>query len=91
MSVDNSLDYEIVKSAVLRAYELVPEAYRQKFRRFRKYDNQTYVEFAGEKEALFERWCASQGVNDFVLLKSLMIMDDFKNCLPERVATYLNE
>ena len=91
LSLENCLDYECVKSTVLRAYELVPEAYRHKFRRFRKFDSQTYVEFAWEKEALFDRWCASQGVNDFKLLRALMIMEDFKNCLPERVATYLNE
>ena len=91
LSVDNSLNYDMVKAAVLRAYEMVPEAYRQKFRRFKKHDNQTYVDFAREKEALFERWCASQGANDFVQLKSLMIMEDFKNCLPDRISTYINE
>lgn len=76
LSVESSLDYECVKSTVLRAYELVPEAYLQKFRRFRKFDNQTYVEFAREKEALFDRWCASQGVKYFELLRALMIMED---------------
>ena len=100
LSLDNSLDYECVKSTVLRAYELVPEVYRQKFRHFRKFDRvmsitpevcQTYVEFAWEKEALFDRWCSSQGVKDFKLLRALMIMEDYKNCLPERVATYRNE
>lgn len=30
LPVEESLDYEIVKSTVLRAYELMPEAYRQK-------------------------------------------------------------
>lgn len=34
LSSELSLDYEHVKKAVLRAYELVPEAYRQKFRCF---------------------------------------------------------
>lgn len=33
LSIEDSLEYEIVKSTVLRAYELVPEAYRQKFMR----------------------------------------------------------
>ncbi len=31
LPVDTSLNYDVVKVAVLRAYELVPEAYRQKF------------------------------------------------------------
>lgn len=39
LSVDQSSDYEMVKSAVLKAYELVPEAYRQKFRNSKKSDS----------------------------------------------------
>ena len=50
MSLDQSSDYETVKTAVLNAYELMPEAYRQKFRESRKSSNQTYVEFARDKE-----------------------------------------
>ncbi len=30
LSIEDSLDYDILKASVLRAYELVPEAYRQK-------------------------------------------------------------
>ena len=47
--------YEVVKAVVLKAYELVPEAYRQKFRSTTKRENQTYVEFAREKETLFNK------------------------------------
>ncbi len=49
LPVDQSLDYDIVKAAVLRAYELVTEAYRQKFRSQSKSFKQTCVEFAREK------------------------------------------
>lgn len=38
LSKADSRYYDIVKAAVLRAYELVPEAYRQRFRSFRKED-----------------------------------------------------
>lgn len=31
LSVDQSLDYDVVRATVLLAFELVPEAYRQKF------------------------------------------------------------
>lgn len=31
LSLEDSLDYDVVKSKVLRAYELVPEAYRYLF------------------------------------------------------------
>lgn len=32
LSVEKCLDYDVVKTAILRAYELVPEAYRQRYR-----------------------------------------------------------
>ena len=44
LSVEQSLNYEHVKEAILKAYELVPEAYRQKFRNYLKYDSKTHVE-----------------------------------------------
>lgn len=90
LSVEESLEYEHVKAAVLRVYELVPEAYRQKFRNHRKTD-ETYVEFVREKESLFDRWCSSMKVKTFEELRELILLEEFKNCLPERVATYINE
>lgn len=35
-SKSDSKDYKVVKAAVLKAYELVPKAYRQHLRSFRK-------------------------------------------------------
>ena len=92
LSVDQSSEYETVKTAVLRAYELVPEAYRQKFRNSKKGESQTYVEFARTKETLFDRWCTSKEVqNDFGRLRQLVLMEEFKNCLPSEIKTYLDE
>ena len=58
LSVDDSSDYDVVKAAILKAYGLVPETYHQKFRNYRKYDEQTYVEFANQTEVYFDRWCS---------------------------------
>ncbi len=60
LPIEQSLDYDIVKTAVLRAYELVPEASRQKFRDCVKTAKQTFVEFAREKGNLFDKWCSSK-------------------------------
>ena len=46
-----------VQSAVLGSYELVPEAYRQRFSNYSKAAGQAFVEFTREKETLFDRWC----------------------------------
>lgn len=52
LTLEDSLLYDTVKAAILRAYELVPEAYRQRFRNHKRAANQTFVEFAREKGTL---------------------------------------
>lgn len=83
LSLEDSLNYETVKTAILRAYELVPEAYRQKFRHHKKAPQQTYVEFAGEKGTLFEKWCVASKADNFEKLKELILLEELKKCLPE--------
>ncbi len=91
LPIEDSLNFDIVKLAVLRAYELVPEAYRQKFRACSKTAKQTFVEFAREKKALFEKWCLSTKITTLEDLQELMLLEDFKNSLPESIVVHLNE
>ncbi|KAI2644687.1 Transposon Tf2-9 polyprotein [Labeo rohita] len=91
LPIESSLDYDLVKSAVLRAYELVPEAYRQKFRTHSKTVNQTYVEFVREKRVLFEKWCLSSKITTLEDLQELILLEDFKNCIPAKIVVHLNE
>lgn len=91
LSLEESLQYETVKSAVLRANELVLEAYRQQFIYHKKSSSQTFVEFAREKSIIFDKWCAECQVNDFSSLRELLLLEDLKSFLPERVVVYLNE
>lgn len=71
LSMTDSENYNTVKIAVLGAYELVPEAYRQKFRNSRKQDDKTYVEFVGELTTLFTCWRIASGVETFPQLFEL--------------------
>uniref|UniRef100_A0A8C5DT92 Gypsy retrotransposon integrase-like protein 1 n=1 Tax=Gouania willdenowi TaxID=441366 RepID=A0A8C5DT92_GOUWI len=91
LSIEQSLDYETLKKAVLCAYELVPEAYRQRFRNREKNTNQTYVEFCREKSALFDKWCQACKINSLEEMRELILIEEFKKCLPERIVIYLNE
>ena len=73
-------------------HELVPEAYRQRFRDFRKSEAQTHAEYAREKETLFQRWCNSRnGDGDYTKLKELMLVEEFKSGIHRDIRTYLNE
>jgi hypothetical protein len=51
-----------VKEAILKAYELVTEAYLQKCKICRKRDDQIHVDFDREKELLFEKGFTSNEV-----------------------------
>ena len=81
-------DYWRVKEAVLRVYELILEAYRQKFSNHRRVSGQTHI----EKEILFNRWFRSMKL-DFTheKLKEVVFMEEFKKSTPPEVKTYLED
>ena len=91
LSDEDSKDYSQVKAAVLSAYELVPEAYRQKFRSWQKRNFQTYVEFAKQKEIKFDGWLYSEEVKEFDSLRELVLLEDFKNNLPRDIRAHIEE
>ena len=92
LSVDQCLDYEVVKQAILKAYELVPEAYRQRFRSARKQGEQTHVEFAGVQEQMLDRWLRSKEVNNnFGRFRQLILVEQFKSCVHADIKTHIDE
>ncbi|XP_062895088.1 uncharacterized protein LOC134341199 isoform X1 [Mobula hypostoma] len=92
LSAEDAQRYEVMKEAILRIYELVPEAYRQRFRNARKRWDRTYLEFAREMQTYCERWCASKGVEgDYDRLLQLILIEQFKGCVPEGMRPYLDE
>ena len=92
LTVQQSSSYDTVKELILKAYELVPEAYRQKFRNCKKDNEQTHVEFARTKEQLFDRWCSSKKIgSDHEKLRQLMLVEEFKRCINSDIKSFLDE
>ena len=91
MSMNDVCDYDKVKKAVLKAYELVPEAYRQRFRGARKQETQTHSEFAKQKEQLFDRWSSSLQVENFAQLREMILLEEFKRTVRQDVRLHLEE
>ena len=92
LPTENCADYDLVKAAVLKSFELDPEAYRQKFRTQRKTENQSYVEFLREKENALDKWCDSKRIDgDAEKLRQLILAEEFLNCVPEEVRVHLSE
>ena len=92
LSVDQAMDYDSVKQLILKGYQLVPVAYRQKFRNYQKESNETYVEFARSKEQLFDRWCSSLKIDkDYDKLRQVILVEEFKRCIHSDIRTFIDE
>lgn len=50
-----------------------------------------HIDFAREKDNLFDRWCLACKADDFSLVREPMLLEEFKSCVPERTAVYLKE
>lgn len=90
LPIEQSLNFDILKAAMFRAYELVLEAYRQKFRALSKTASQTYVEFARGKTILSVKWCVVTKATTLNQLRELILMEDI-NGLPDKVVVHLKE
>ncbi|XP_059831920.1 uncharacterized protein LOC132397312 [Hypanus sabinus] len=92
MEEEEEESYDKVRAAILWSYELVPDAYRHKFRTLKKGWNQAYTEFAYEKGVLLDRWCTAEIVEeDYWRLRELILIEEFKGCVSEDIRMYLNE
>jgi len=68
------------------------EVYRQQFGRCKQRDDQTDVEFASEKERLFEKWLTSIELSKHLhKFRQLMCFEEFKQCIHSDIKTYLDE
>ena len=56
-----------------------------------KRPGQTYTEFVQELTVQCNRWCSASQVESQEELFNLILVEQFKNCLPEQIATYVSE
>ena len=54
-SLVGELDYKVIKKAVLDAYSVTSEGYRQQFRNYTKIFNKTWTEMAAEKLKIVQK------------------------------------
>lgn len=52
---------------------------------------QTLLELMHELKQHFNHWCSSQEVKTFEDLTHLIILKQFENAVPSRIATFINE
>ena len=88
---DDIVNYDIVKKCVLKAYEHVPEFYRSKFRSFRKFDKDSYVDYAHNMKIKFDNWIRSTDTDDINKLKELILLEQFLNGVSIDIKKFLLE
>ena len=92
LSPEQTSDYQFVKESILKAYQLIPEAYRQKFRNYKKENDKMHVEFGREKERLLDRWCDSEEIKkNYERLRQMFLLEEFKNCVHPAIKNYITE
>lgn len=94
LSEEQAEIYEIVKDSVLRAYELVPEAYRLKFRNITKSNTTTYSQHLHDMRKSLNRWLHSVNLpedNYDSELYKLMLFENFLNNLPKDIKVHLSD
>ena len=70
----------------------MPEVYRQHFHSSKKKEAQTFTEFARDKEVQFDRCCTALDVaKDYNKLCQIILLEEFKSCLPPHLKTYLDK
>ncbi|CAI5657686.1 unnamed protein product [Oreochromis niloticus] len=78
MDVDDSLQYEKVKAAILQKYDINPETYRQRFRCLEVFDESPKELYARLKE-LYEKWIQPKNrtikeVGEIIVLEQFLRM-----------------
>ena len=79
---DQALDYDTVKLAILRRYDITEETYCQRFRAVCKGNEETHWELAIQLGDLANKW--RKNVSTVEQIKDAVVLEQFLNCLSLR-------
>ncbi|GFT17455.1 integrase catalytic domain-containing protein [Trichonephila clavipes] len=83
------IDYEKLKSIVLREFQITPRECLNSFKNAVKSSGETYIQFAARLTANFQYYCSLRKVNSFESLCDLLISDKLFETLNKETATHI--
>lgn len=87
-----SNDYDVIKKAILKRYNLTASTYKDKFRTCKQYPNETFREFYTRSLNHFEHWCQMERVNDnFQTLVDMILREQLINSSSKDLQVWLKE
>ncbi|XP_066952544.1 uncharacterized protein [Macrobrachium rosenbergii] len=91
LTSSESNDYDFTKDSILKAYELTAEYYRLKFRRYKKFDSHSYIEYSHNLVKLHDKWYTAASVTTLDEYRELILLEQFIRGVPIDVQRYLFE
>lgn len=90
LSTADCKQYDVLKKAVLTAYEFSSEVYRKRFRTITKASTETYSDFAFKLTNMAKRWLTSlNAFDDINILRQVLLMEQFSESLPVEINLWL--
>ena len=90
LSDNDAADYDKIKTALLKNYNLNEEGFRLKFRSEPK-ENEGPTQYMTHIERYLERWTETAGALSYEELKSLIVREQFITMCSRDLAIHLNE
>ena len=84
---ETSEDYEVVKTAILRRYDVNAKTYRQRFRTNRRRGAETYRELADRSRDFYVKWKEASEMG----LDEMILVEQFMQAVPEDLRVWLKE
>ena len=92
MPSDEALQYDVLKKALLKRYEMTEEGFRNKFRHTKPEQGETAHQFVARLQRYLNRWVDMSGrVKKYKDLANLLIREQFVNTCSAEMALFLRE
>ena len=90
LTLDESKNYQFVKSQILQNFRLTPSAYLAKFRTAKRQGQETYRLFVGKLRELHSYWMESIGIDSLQKLIEQNILEQFLSTLPSDIKRWVD-
>ncbi|XP_031172734.2 uncharacterized protein LOC116062224 [Sander lucioperca] len=90
MDMDDAHEYDKVKSAILKKYDINPETYRQRFRSLHVEPEESPQELYGRLKELYVKWIQPQG-KTLHEISEVLIMEQYLRMLSPELQVWVKE
>lgn len=92
LSEEESQNYDVLKEALLKRYDITPEKCRLDFRNIKLKDDENFDQLKIRMSALLDRWLeAEKKDKTFENLQEIMIKDNLMRCFPPEIRMFIKE